>query len=112
MPRWIRRCGATLSARAGGSAASIYSKSPTAMTVTVHYQSGIDPYYLQIYIDKYVKLDPTMIARYFADVGQPIAAADIIPHHELMETRFYKEWVQPQGIAGNLSAVLDKSATS
>ena len=25
----------------GGSAASIYSKSPTAMTVTVHYQSGL-----------------------------------------------------------------------
>jgi hypothetical protein len=44
----------------GGSAASIYSKSPTAMTVTVHYQSGIDPYYLQIYLDKYVKLDPTI----------------------------------------------------
>jgi DNA-binding CsgD family transcriptional regulator len=96
----------------GGSAASIYSKSPTAMTVTVHYQSGIDPYYLQIYLDKYVKLDPTMIAHYFADIEQPIATADIIPHHELMETRFYKEWVQPQGMAGNLSAVLDKSATS
>ena len=32
----------------GGSAATIYSKSPTAMAVTVHYQSGIDPYYLQI----------------------------------------------------------------
>jgi DNA-binding CsgD family transcriptional regulator len=96
----------------GGSAAAIHSKSPIAMTVTVHYQSGIDPYYLQIYLDKYVKLDPTTIAHYFAEVGQPVAVADIMPYHELVETRFYKEWVQPQGIVGNVTAVLDKSATS
>jgi DNA-binding CsgD family transcriptional regulator/PAS domain-containing protein len=96
----------------GGSAAAIHSKNPTAMTVTVHYQSGIDPYYLQIYLDKYVQLDPTMIAHYFADIEEPIAGADIMPHHELVETRFYKEWIQPQGMVGNISAVLDKSATS
>jgi DNA-binding CsgD family transcriptional regulator len=96
----------------GGQAAAIHSKSPTAKTITIHYQSGLDPYYMQIYLDEYVKLDPTMIAHYFADIEQPIAVADIIPHHELVETRFYKEWVQPQGIMGNVTAVLDKSATS
>ena len=43
----------------GGQAAAIHSKSPTAKTITIHYQSGLNPYYMQIYLDEYVKLDPT-----------------------------------------------------
>jgi DNA-binding CsgD family transcriptional regulator len=96
----------------GGSAAAIYSKSPIAGKGNVYYESGIDPYYRQLYFDKYVKLDPSTTAHYFADVGQPVAVADYMPYQEFQETRFYKEWVQPQGMVDNVSAVLDKSVTS
>ena len=27
-----------------------------------------------------------------------MAVADIMPYQEFLETRFYKEWVQPQGL--------------
>jgi len=40
------------------------------------------------------------------------AVADIMPYQEFLETRFYKEWVQPQGIVDAVTAVLDKSVTS
>jgi DNA-binding CsgD family transcriptional regulator len=95
-----------------GSAAAIYSKSPTAGSGYVYYESGVDPYYRDLYFDKYVKLDPTTTPHYFAEVGHPIAIADFMPYQEFLETRFYKEWVQPQGLVDSLTAVLDKSVTS
>jgi DNA-binding CsgD family transcriptional regulator len=35
-----------------------------------------------------------------------------MPYQEFMETRFYKEWVHPQGMVDSVSVVLDKSVTS
>jgi DNA-binding CsgD family transcriptional regulator/PAS domain-containing protein len=96
----------------GGSAAAIYSKSPTALTGNLYYESGTDPYYRQLYFDKYIKFDPSTTSHYFADVEQLIATADYMPYQEFLETRFYKEWAQPQGLVDGLNAVLDKSVTS
>ena len=96
----------------GGSAAAIYSKSPTALTGHVYYEFGTDPYYRELYFSKYIKLDPSTTSHYFADVEQPITVEDFMPYQEFLETRFYKEWAHPQGMVDNVSAVLDKSVTS
>jgi DNA-binding CsgD family transcriptional regulator len=96
----------------GGPAAAIYSKSPTALNGHVYYEFGTDPYYRELYFSKYIKFDPSTTSHYFADVEQPIAVADIMPYQEFLETRFYKEWAHPQAMVDNVSAVLDKSATS
>jgi DNA-binding CsgD family transcriptional regulator len=96
----------------GGSAAAIYSKSPTAGNGDVYYESGTDPYYRQLYFDKYVNLDPSTTSHYFADVEQLIATADYMPYHEFLETRFYREWARPQGLVDAVTAALDKSVTS
>jgi DNA-binding CsgD family transcriptional regulator len=96
----------------GGSGAAIFSKSPTAGNGNVYYESGTDPYYRDLYFDKYVKLDPSTTGHYFADVEQPIAVEDHMPYREFLETRFYKEWARPQGLVDFVSAVLDKSVTS
>jgi DNA-binding CsgD family transcriptional regulator len=96
----------------GGSAAAIFSKSPTAGNGNVYYEAGTDPYYRDLYFEKYVKLDPSTCGHYFADVEQPIAVADLMPYSEFLETRFYEEWARPQGLVDFVSAVLDKSVTS
>ncbi|QWG21562.1 LuxR family transcriptional regulator [Bradyrhizobium sediminis] len=96
----------------GGSAASIFSKSPTSGEGSVYCESGIGPHYRQLYFDKYIKFDPTTTGHYFADVGQPIAVADLMAYDEFLDMRFYKEWVQPQGLVDFVSAVLDKSMTT
>ena len=96
----------------GGSAAAIFSKSPTAGNGNVYYEAGTDPYYRDLYFEKYVKLDPSTCGHYFADVEQPIAMADLMPYSEFLETRFYEEWARPQGLVDFVSAVLDKSVTS
>jgi DNA-binding CsgD family transcriptional regulator len=96
----------------GGSAAAIYSKSPTAGNGDVYYESGTDPYYRQLYFEKYVKLDPSTTSHYFADVEQLISTADYMPYGEFLETRFYREWAQPQRLVDAVTAALDKSVTS
>lgn len=70
------------------------------------------PPYRQLYFDRYVKLDPCTTGQFFAEIGEPIATADLIPYEEFLQTRFYKEWVQPQGLVDGAMAVLDKSVTN
>ena len=73
---------------------------------------GIDPHYTQLYFDKYVTLDPTYGGHFLAEIEQPVAVADLMTPLEFRETRFYREWVRPQGLVDCVNAVLDKSATS
>jgi DNA-binding CsgD family transcriptional regulator len=96
----------------GGPAASLYSKDAVSKTGSVAYDWGIEARYKQLYFDKYIKLDPTTTSHFFAEIEVPVDTADLIPYDEFFETRFYKEWAQPQGIVGCLNATLDKSATS
>src|ERR1700682_3322614 len=96
----------------GGSAAAIFSKSSVTGNGNVYYETGTDPYYRQLYCDKYVKLDPSTAGHFFADIGHLIAVADLMPYREFLETPFYKERAHPEGQADCVSAVLDKSAAS
>ena len=96
----------------GGSAAALFSKDPAADSGDVYYQVGIDSHYQQLYFDKYVSLDPSTTGHFFAEVEQPVAIADLMPYDDFLETRFYREWVQPQGLVDFVSAALEKSMTS
>jgi DNA-binding CsgD family transcriptional regulator/PAS domain-containing protein len=97
----------------GGQAAGLYSKDATARRGEVHYDDGgIEPHYIQLYFDKYIKLDPSTTTHFFAGIDDLVASNDIIPYAEFVETRFFKEWARPQGLVDHINSVLDKSATS
>jgi DNA-binding CsgD family transcriptional regulator/PAS domain-containing protein len=97
----------------GGSSATLFAKDAHRKHGQIyHDDGGIDPHYVQLYFEKYVKLDPATTGQYFADVEQPIATADLMPYEEFLESRMYREWAQPQGLVDFVSAVLEKSATS
>ena len=96
----------------GGPAASLYSRNTASKTGDVAYQFGIEPRYVQLYLEKYIKLDPTVIGYVFAKIEEPVATADVVPYDEFLQTRFYREWGQPQGLVDAVSAVLDKSLTT
>lgn len=96
----------------GGVGAALFSKDAAAQLGDVYHDVGIDPYYKQLYFDRYVTLDPATTGQFFAEVEQPFATADLMPYDQFVETRFYREWVRPQGLIDFVSAVLDKSATS
>jgi len=52
-----------------------------------------------------VKLDPSTTSHVLAEIGEPVATADLMPFDEFLETRFYKEWVRPQQLIDFVSAV-------
>jgi DNA-binding CsgD family transcriptional regulator len=95
----------------GGSSAALFSKDAASGAGNIYHEFGTDPYYRQIYFEKYVKLDPATTGHFFAEVEQPISVTDLMSYDEFLETRFYREWVQPQGVVDFLAAVLDKSIT-
>ena len=97
----------------GGSTASVFAKDASSKSGMVHYESetGIDPSWTQLYYEKYVKLDPLMTGQVLAELEQPFCTSDIMPYDEFVDSRAYREWVQPQGLVDCAFAVLDKSAT-
>ena len=96
----------------GGPAASLYSKDVVIKLANVAYQFGLDPRYVQLYLERYARFDPTGAAHLFAEIEEPVATADVMPYDEFLDTRFYREWVKPQGLVDTVNSVLEKSLTS
>jgi DNA-binding CsgD family transcriptional regulator len=96
----------------GGCASALYIKDSAAKTQSNICTWGYDPEYNRKYFEKYIKLDPFTTGQFFFDIGQPVSVADIMPHGEFRESRFYAEWVQPQHWIDAMVATLEKSVTT
>jgi DNA-binding CsgD family transcriptional regulator/PAS domain-containing protein len=96
----------------GGSAASIFFRDSVLRTGNAYYQFGVDPHYEQLYFNKYIRFDPLNTAYVTLAVGEVISNSKIIPNAEFIESRFYKEWVRPQGWVDNVFTALERSLTS
>ena len=95
----------------GGSAASLYTRDVASKTANVAYQYGLDPRYVQLYMQTYVKRVPAL-GYFIADIEEPLSTADVIPYDKFVETRFYKEWARPQGLVDSVHTMLEKSVTT
>jgi DNA-binding CsgD family transcriptional regulator len=78
----------------------------------VYCSFGIEPSYAESYAERYAKLDPLMVAMFSREIGEVASATELVPRSEFVESRFYKDWAQPQGWAQSVQANLDKSPTS
>jgi DNA-binding CsgD family transcriptional regulator len=95
----------------GGQAAGLLSKDSISKSGNIHYQSGVDPYFVRLYSEIYWKFDP-VASLPDRDVEQIVSVPDLMPYDEFRAGRFYREWAQPQGWIDAANAVLEKSATS
>lgn len=95
-----------------GSMANIYSQDAIEKTANRYFTWGHDPHYVSLYLETYAGLNPMLPAQLFFPAGEVYSMADIISHAEMQETRFYKEWLEPQGYVDFVGCNLDKSATS
>jgi DNA-binding CsgD family transcriptional regulator/PAS domain-containing protein len=75
-------------------------------------EGGQDPYYRQLYFEKYIKLDPFSTTQFVVEIEEPKSFLEVMPYAELIQTRLYREWAQPQGIVDALMCLIDRSATS
>jgi DNA-binding CsgD family transcriptional regulator len=97
----------------GGYSAALYSKNSTKNEGNLYYHDGgISQEFTELYFNTYVTLDPSTMGQFTAEIGRPVATADLISYDEFLETRFYKEWVSPQGLVDFLSVLLEKSSTT
>jgi DNA-binding CsgD family transcriptional regulator len=96
----------------GGSGASIFWQDAVRRVGNSYYNFGVDARYEQLYFSNYVKFDPLSAAYLTLNVGEVTSSSLIIPPAEFFESRFYREWAQPQGWIDNVVAILEKSPTS
>lgn len=92
----------------GGSSAALYWHDSATQSSEVLHLCNEDPVYTRLYFEKYLPLNPMFPAGTFIDEGVVSSDSDVMPRAELIKTRFYKEWLAPQGIWGALSVNLEK----
>ena len=96
----------------GGSSGSLFWHDTATEQSAVLHLFNEDPHYTKLYFEKYLPLNPCFPAAAFVEAGEVCGSTDLIPFEEIVETRFYAEWMKPQGIIDALAANLEKTATS
>jgi DNA-binding CsgD family transcriptional regulator/PAS domain-containing protein len=96
----------------GGSSGSLFWHDTATEQSAVLHLFNEDPRYTKLYFEKYLPLNPCFPAAAFVEAGEVCGSTDLIPFEEIVETRFYAEWMKPQGIIDALAANLEKTATS
>ncbi|HEY7610930.1 MAG TPA: helix-turn-helix transcriptional regulator [Alphaproteobacteria bacterium] len=96
-----------------GASGTLMSQDSLSGSAQFYFQWGNDPSFLKSYQDVYVKLNPVLVpALLHAKVGDICSTVDFLPLDEFFASRFYKEWVAPQGLVDSVFCTLDTSATS
>lgn len=109
---WVGALGKTRAFVGGWAVALSWKDAVTKRGGCYFEEGGQEPFYRQLYFEKYIKLDPFTMTQFVVDIEEAKSFLDVMPYPELAETRIYKEWAQPQGIVDALMCLLDKSATS
>ena len=94
-----------------GAAANLFWQDPINNQAAVFHAWGDDPAYVQSYFDRYAALNPYFPAISFVPAGLVFSGGDIIPHAEFAQTRFFQEWVAPQGFIDVIGLNLHRFAT-
>lgn len=107
---WNQALGSICTFVGGLSAALYWHDAATERSEALHLFNE-DPVYTRLYFEKYLPMNPMFPAATFIDAGVVAAAEEIMPTSEFVRTRFYKEWLKPQGIVSALSVNLEKGVT-
>jgi DNA-binding CsgD family transcriptional regulator len=93
-----------------GQAAALVAKSATCQLM---FEWGTEPEFLESYGRTYSMINPIHVAAVLHQkVGEICVLDEILPYREFLASRFYKEWVEPQGIVDALMAMFEKSLIS
>ena len=95
---WQKTLG-SICAYVGGYSAALFWHDVALRNAQALYLFNDDPSFTKLYFEKYLPMDPFFPASNFVETGVVHGSRDIVPQAELEQTRFYKEWIAPQGIA-------------
>ncbi|WP_298967514.1 LuxR C-terminal-related transcriptional regulator [uncultured Methylobacterium sp.] len=80
-----------------GAGVNIFWQDATTQAAVVFHSWGDDPAYTESYLREYIAINPFFPAMSFVQPGVVFSGGDLIPHEDFAKTRFFREWVAPQG---------------
>jgi DNA-binding CsgD family transcriptional regulator len=95
----------------GGYAAVLFWHDAATQNAEALHLYNDDPTYTRLYFEKYLPMDPFFPASSFVEAGVIHRSSEIVPQVELEQTRFYQEWIKPQGIVDAIAVNLEKGVT-
>jgi DNA-binding CsgD family transcriptional regulator len=104
---WKRALGNACLFVGGSSAVLFWHDAATERSEALHLFNE-DAHYNKLYFEKYLPMNPVFPAAIFMEAGVVHTTNDIIPQAELIKTRFYREWIEPQGIVDAIAVNLEK----
>jgi DNA-binding CsgD family transcriptional regulator/PAS domain-containing protein len=105
--RWTATLGSIVDMAGGQSGGLVWIGA--AGEAVISHAVGVEPAYVQSYIETYEPFDPSRSVLHAA-VGQIQTIRDWIDVDEFRTTTFYNEWAQPQGLEDAANILLGKSA--
>jgi DNA-binding CsgD family transcriptional regulator len=102
---------ATATKYIGGSAAHLSARDMVGRNSYGYFNSGHDPRFLDLYHEKYFKINPIFPTVVFFDVERTLSIPDCLPYEEFCQSQFAREWVIPQGYIDIAISNIEKSAT-
>ena len=93
----------------GNCTATLVSQTAIARGVDLHFMLGHDQEYVDLYLERYFKINPVFPPVMFSQVEQTQTIQDLLPLQEFCRTRFAREWIVPQGICDSLLSTVEKS---
>ena len=93
----------------GGSSGGLFAHHSSRRSGNIYYEFGTDPDARQLYLEKYITMDPMFGTYFVLDVGEVFSTSTVMPHAEFLQSRFYKEWIRPQGWIDNVCVYLDRT---
>lgn len=110
-PKLWQQALASICAYVGGYSGVLFWHDAATQNVQALYLFNDNPEFTRLYFEKYAPMDPFFPASSFIEPGVVCLSSEIVPQLELEQTRFYKEWIKPQGIADAMAINLEKGVT-
>jgi DNA-binding CsgD family transcriptional regulator len=92
----------------GGYAAVLFWHDAATQNAQALHLFNDNPNFTRLYFEKYLPMDPFFPASSFIEPGILCGSTEIVPQAELEQTRFYQEWIKPQGIVDAIAVNLEK----
>lgn len=94
----------------GGAGASIHMVNPVSGSTAILHEHGVDPQWSALGRTVYAQMSPVGAAVLLADVDQPMSVFDFVDEDEFSESRFYREWLAPQGYFDMMGTLISKTS--
>jgi hypothetical protein len=96
----------------GGAGSMIMWKDATLPAGGRYHSWGDDPVFTELYFTQYIKLDPINLIHQRLPVAEIVSYSRLVDPQTLLSSRFYLEWMRPQGYVDNVFVNLDRSTWS